>query len=324
MSDLQLIQKKQEIVYNILNNSLKNNKLAHAYLLAGSKGSLQEETATLLIQTLVCTEKDVWGCGQCDQCQRIIHNNYPDLITLDGRQSLIKKDDVIDLQQKFSLTAFETAAKKIFTIHAAHNMTAGAANSLLKFLEEPSSDVLGILISDDVESMLPTIVSRCTTLNFKTLSHEDSFDLALDEGIDRRDAYYFARVVNKYLLREEFLEHEAYILFKTSFEKYINALVSDSDRALFVIQNELLKHSNKTEMNEAVHMFLDMLIVFLNDLMGPVDIDEWYNDISLKYQQNAVYLDLLEIVLETKNKLSNYINVPLLMDQMMYKFREVL
>lgn len=323
MSNLELIKEKQKIVYNILDNSLNQKKLSHAYLFSGVKGSLQDEMALALSQTLVC-ETGTWACGVCDQCVRIKEDNYPDFIILDGRKQLIKKDDVIKLQQKFSLTAFEVAAKKIFVIRDAHNMTAGAANALLKFLEEPSSDVIGILISDDIESMLPTIVSRCTTLTFKALSSKDTYEIALSQGIDKRDAYYYSRVVNKYLSLETFLDEESYQLFKKSFEKFLNALVEDSDRALFVIQNDLLKHANKEEMNEAVRMFLDMLIVFLNDLMTSVDVDEWYNDISSKYKKNLVYLDFLEIVLETKNKVSNYINLPLLMDQMMYKFREVL
>ena len=324
MNNLELIQDKQNIVFNILSNSFSHNKLAHAYLFTGAKGSLQDEMALLVAQTLVFERDGLWACGVCDQCLRIKEDKYPDFLILDGREQLIKKEAVISLQQKFSLTAFESASKKIFLIKDAHNMTSGAANALLKFLEEPSSDVVGILISDDIESMLPTIVSRCTTLTFKALSHKDAFELAIAEGMDRRDAYYYSRVVNKYYTKEEFLDQESYTLFKMSFEKYINALVQDSDRALFVIQNELLKHSNKAEMNEAVRMFLDMLIVFLNDLMSGVDVDEWYNDISSKYQKNLVYLDLLAIVLETKNKVSSYINLPLLMDQMMYKFREVL
>lgn len=323
MNNLELLKDKQEIVYKILNNSLVNQKLSHAYMFTGPKGSLQLETAYLLAQSVVC-ENGLWACGICDQCQRILENTYPDFIILDGQDHLIKKEEVLDLQQKFSLTAFEESAYKIFMIKDAHKMTASAANSLLKFLEEPSDHVLGILISDDVESLLPTIMSRCTNLNFKSLSFEDVYRLALNEGMDERDAYYYSMVVDKSLKTNEFLEDVSYLLFKSVFERFINALLENPDRALYIIQNELLKHSNKAEMNEAARMFLDMLIVFLNDAMSKSPIDGWYAEVLNKYHSHMNYLELLAITLETKNKVASHINMPLLMDQMMFKYREVL
>ena len=75
MNNLALLKEKQNVVYNIINNSLKQNKLAHAYLFSGVANSLQFEMAELLAQNLVCQSESEIACGTCNSCLRII-NNY--------------------------------------------------------------------------------------------------------------------------------------------------------------------------------------------------------------------------------------------------------
>lgn len=322
MDTLALLKEKQNVVYNILNNSLENNKLAHAYLFSGISGSLQNEAAYLLAQSLVCLN-NTWACNTCSNCLRVKNDQYSDFIILDGSDHLIKKSEVIELQNRFSLTALEQASAKIFLIKAAHNMTVSAANSLLKFLEEPSYNVCGILISDDLEQILPTIKSRCTELNFNALSYLDNYNMAIQAGIAPLDAYYYSKVVNKYLEINTFLDDESYILFKEIFEGFLNTFIKNPNKALLIIQNDLVKLSNKSLVNEVSKMLMDMLIVFFNDVMSNIDVDAYYNDMCIKYRQ-INYLSLLEIVLEIKNTMANHISLALLFDQMFYKFLEVL
>lgn len=324
MSNLSLIKEKQNVVYNIINNSINENKLAHAYLFSGVANSLQFEMAELLAQNLVCQSETDFACEICMSCLRISNNTYPDYIILDGSDHLIKKEEVIDLQQRFSMTAFEEASAKIFIIKAAHNMTASAANSLLKFLEEPSDNVLGILISDDLDAILPTIKSRCTNLSFSELSYVDNYNLALSKGISNRDAYYYSRVVSQYYDLDSFMESEAYILFKDVFEEFLNQFIRNPHKALVYVQTYLIKNSNKSLVNEVVRMFLDSLVVFFNDILSDIDIDDYYNNRLEVYRNNINYLALLEVVLEIKNKVANHINLALLMDQMFYQFLGVL
>ncbi len=322
MSNLEKLKTKQDVVFNILNNSMRNDRLAHAYLFSGISGSLQYETAYLFAASLVC-ENSTWSCGQCESCQRILSNQYPDFIVLDGSQSSIKKEDVIALQSQFSMTALEKSAYKIFLIKEAHNMTISAANSLLKFLEEPSSSVVGILVSDQSESLLPTIVSRCTELDFKKLSDTDNYELALSIGLDIRDAYYFSKVASNYFMVDTFFEQEAYQLFRVIFEKFIKSLLKSEDAALFVIQTELLKHSDKEVMNQAFDMFIQMLIVFFKDVINNNSVDQVYDDLLLRYRNENKYMEYLSITLNIKNKVRNHINLALLMDQFIYQFKEV-
>lgn len=324
MNNLQLIKNKQAVVYQILNNALKNDKLAHAYLFSGIKGSLQEETALLLVQSLFCEESQ-WACGKCTICKRIRDNLYPDMIILDGSIGSIKKADVMDLQHRFALTSLEKYAYKIFIIKDAHNMTNGAANSLLKFLEEPSSNVLGILISDEVEALLPTVISRCQVISFKKLSYLDNYEIAKNKNINNLDAYYYARVVFNHLSLSDFLEIESFQLFKITFERFVDLFDTKPDLALYTIHSVLLKPKDKDVVKMAFDIFIDMLIVFYGDIITPSQaVNNWYDDSIERYRQRVNYSELLQVILETKNQINRSVNIPLTVDQMLYNLKEVM
>ena len=160
----------QPIVYQTLHNALTNDSLSHCYLFVGPTGTARFETAVLLAQSLVCDHTDDgWACQQCMQCIRIEENNYADYILIDGSKESIKAERILNLQYQFSQTALEKAGRKIFIINSCENMTLKAANSLLKFIEEPSGNVVGIFITSQIDRLLPTIVSRCQKVSFRPL-----------------------------------------------------------------------------------------------------------------------------------------------------------
>lgn len=324
MNKLELLKEKQPVVHNILNNALKSNKLSHAYLFSGIKGSLQDEVALLLIQSLFC-EEDTWACGSCNICKRIENHTYPDLIILDGTTTSIKKADVLDLQHRFSMTSLEKYVHKVFIIKDAHNMTRGAANSLLKFLEEPTANVLGILISDEVEALLPTVISRCQVISFRKLSYLDNLQLAKSNNINGLDAYYYAKVVSNHLSLSDFQEAEAFQLFKITFERFIDMFDTKPDMALYTIHNVLLKHKEKEVVKMAFDIFIDSLIVFFADVITPSQkVDVWYDNSLNRYRKSVNFDQLLQVVLESKSQIKRTVNIPLAVDQMLYNLKEVM
>ena len=146
-----ILREQQPVVYHTLRNALEHNRLAHAYMFSGPSGTPKKETAYLLAQSLVCRESG-FACEVCDTCERIAHNEYADMIYLDGTSVSIKKDDILKLQHAFAKTGLEKTGKKIYVLDHAENATPDALNSLLKFLEEPGSDMIAILI---VEQHIP-------------------------------------------------------------------------------------------------------------------------------------------------------------------------
>ena len=147
----------------ILDRSLASGRLAHAYLFSGPDGVGKRLVALALARAIVCHEQR--GCGDCQACRKIDHRNHPDLHVLEPDGNSIKIEQVRSLQKDLNLKPLE-APRKICLIEAADSMTLGAANALLKTLEEPRGDTLLILLSAHPNRLLETIRSRCQALPF--------------------------------------------------------------------------------------------------------------------------------------------------------------
>lgn len=155
-------------------DGMRNGRLGHAYLITGPDHVGKTTLCRLLAQTLNC-ERDVGErpCGQCRTCQLIAGDRHPDVQLImpevSGRGKLTLKIEAIrELQQDLNLSAFE-ARTKVAILQRFDAATDGAANAFLKTLEEPPSNVLLLLTANDADTLLPTISSRCRTLNLRPL-----------------------------------------------------------------------------------------------------------------------------------------------------------
>ena len=151
----------------ILSRSLASGRLAHAYLFSGPDGVGKRLMALALARAIVCHEQR--GCGDCQACRKIDHRNHPDLHVLEPDGNSIKIEQVRSLQKGLNLKPLE-APRKICLIEAADSMTLGAANALLKTLEEPPPYVLFIFATTEPNKVLPTILSRCQRFDFRRIS----------------------------------------------------------------------------------------------------------------------------------------------------------
>ena len=152
---------KDDIAVKSLTNSLKNNKLSHAYLVVSEDSLYCDEFILQFVKAVFCLDnnsKDFKNCGKCKNCTSIEHNNYVDFYKVDAETS-IKKEEIQLLKKEFSIKSYY--GKKIYWIKDIEKMTDQAANSLLKFLEEPEEDIIAILSCKNTSAILPTIISRC-------------------------------------------------------------------------------------------------------------------------------------------------------------------
>ncbi|OFD41615.1 DNA polymerase III subunit delta' [Bacillus mycoides] len=161
------VMQKQHIVGTILQNGLINKKVSHAYLFNGEAGTLKKETALLFIKTLFCLENSQqMPCDKCGNCNRINNNIHPDVVIISPEEGgSIKKEQIQQLHKEISYTSTELS-KKIYLIDRVEMLTTSAANSLLKFLEEPDGNTTAILVTENIQKVLSTIQSRCQILNF--------------------------------------------------------------------------------------------------------------------------------------------------------------
>lgn len=247
---------KQPIIASTFINAISKDRLSHAYLLKGEPGSPLKEIAIYLAQSLVCDDPQPLACENCWNCLRIADGNYADFTLIDGAQSAIKKEAIQILEHNFDKTSIEVKGKLIYVIHLVENMTDEAVNSLLKFLEEPGKDVYAFLTTENDARVLPTIISRTQVLNVRLQPRKDVINEAMSQGIPQEDAellsYFYndANLIQKHLLDEQYLDT------KTLLIALLEALASDANKAVFVIQNQV---SPSLKSKESVRMFLDLL-----------------------------------------------------------------
>ncbi|RRJ63034.1 DNA polymerase III subunit delta' [Paenibacillus oralis] len=171
----------QDTAKQLLQGGLRRNEISHAYIFSGPPGSGQMEMAMAFVQALFCTRGGDDACGECLECRKVLHGNHPDLFTVKPDGATIKIDQIRDLQRIFSYRT-ESGNPKAYIIDEAEKMTVQAANSLLKFLEEPPSPAVAILLSDNGRALLPTIQSRAQWVPFLPLNPERMLQILADEG----------------------------------------------------------------------------------------------------------------------------------------------
>jgi len=167
------------IKFNIWQNSrlkkvLESGRLAQAYLFLGQDQQKKIWTAVSLSKALFCSCEGSGFCGECLSCRKIDSHNHPDVLWLrpTGASRTIKMNMVRHLQSVLSLKSFE-GGKKLAFIMGADRMQEQAANAMLKTIEEPTDNTVIILMAEDIEKILPTIVSRCQQIFFPLSEHKE-------------------------------------------------------------------------------------------------------------------------------------------------------
>ena len=144
---------------------LEQGQLNHAYLFSGNFGSL--EMALFLSKSLFCSEKNgIFPCEKCRNFKLIEQEEFPDVTMIKPQNQVIKTERIRELVSQFSQSGIENQ-RQVFIIEQAEKMHVNAANSLLKVIEEPQSEIYIFFLTDDEEQMLPTIRSRTQIFQFK-------------------------------------------------------------------------------------------------------------------------------------------------------------
>ena len=170
----------QEKPKQIIKKAIQGNSLAHTYLFYGQESIGKKKVAIELAKSLNCiSSKKGDPCDKCSSCQKIESKIHPDFFFVEplkntptAREAVIKIEAIRELQRKLAYHPYEGKAK-IAIIDDADRMNLQAANSFLKTLEEPPSTTILILISSHPFKLLPTIISRCQTIQFQPLNPED-------------------------------------------------------------------------------------------------------------------------------------------------------
>ena len=165
----------QSTTIKILQNSIINNKVGHAYLFYGPRGTGKTSTAKIFARSVNCLEP-VNGiqCEKCDGCLKSIEKECIDIIEIDAASNN-GVDEIRDLKTKVSFVPAELKYK-VYIIDEVHMLSTGAFNALLKTLEEPPEYVIFILATTELNKVPSTIISRCQLMEFKKLTENQIAD----------------------------------------------------------------------------------------------------------------------------------------------------
>lgn len=181
----------QDQAVAMIKSAVLHKHLAHAYLFSGPEGVGKRMAALALAQFINCRQIDsqtMESCGACPSCLKNINADHPDLIRVEPSGNSIKIEQIRQLNAKVALRAYE-GAYKVIIIDNAHLMTAEAANSLLKTLEEPAENTVFILVTANVQQLPVTILSRCQQIVFQPLAIN-----AVSEVLQRQYPQYDSRI----------------------------------------------------------------------------------------------------------------------------------
>lgn len=254
------LQEYQPLVFAQLKKSIKHGRIAHAYLFEGDKGTGKHELSLWLAKRLFCTDvQEEAPCGKCSNCVRIAQGEHPDVIQIEPDGQMIKVDQIRQLQEEFSKSGFESRLK-IFILSQADKMNNSAANSLLKFLEEPVGNFLAILETESLGRILPTIQSRCQIIHFSPLSKEKLQEKLQEEGLSKETSRLLSHLTNSYHKAVEISQDEWFNETKDAVKRWLNYLLKKDPQAFIFVQKKLLGLAK--EKNQQSEIFLLLLFYF--------------------------------------------------------------
>ena len=323
MRGFEKIQDRQSEVVRFLVNSYRKNRLVHAYILEGAKGVGKLFVAKNFAKMLLCESEDKI-CGTCRSCQMIENEGHVNVYVIRPEGNSIKKEQIQTLQSEFSKMAAEDCAK-IYIIEDADKMSVSAANSLLKFLEEPMSNTYALLLTENKQMLLPTIRSRAVILSFKSLPHEELIKQYCEAGVNQYAAIVAALTQN---LDEgiELAQSERWValielLLKTE-DCFVKTKLDPS--ILFAQHQDLFKEK------DSQLLYLKLFMIYYEDVLrmklGKTEhlaFRMYPSSLAASEQVNTTTscLNKLRALLEAEKRLMANANVMLCFDQLFIEMR---
>lgn len=302
----------QRFAKKYLSNSIKSNMISHAYMFEGPSGVGKNTMARELAATLLEMENLF---------------NSPDYIEITPDGNSIKIAQIRKLQSDILVKPYKSY--KIYVIDEAQKMTVEAQNALLKTLEEPPKYAIIILITNNKESLLDTIKSRCEIIKFTPIPLLEVADYLTQTGVDKNRASLLANFSRGSMQKAiELSESEDFHIMRDEVQKYVETFLTGSMLDIMDIQSSIEKYKDNITnvLDLLVNYFRDIMMVKENvDSSMIINLDRlvFIKNMSTKitYSQLSKIIDIIE---ETKNKLRSNCNFNISIQVMTLNIYEVI
>ena len=290
-------------ILKYISSAVENNRVSHAYILNGERGSGKKMLANLFAMTLLCETGDNEPCGKCHSCKQAESGNHPDIIRVTHEKpNSISVDDIrTQVNNTVDIKPYQ-GPYKVYIIPQADMMTPQAQNAILKTIEEPPSYAVFLLLTENAETLLPTINSRCEMLKLRNIKDT---------------------LIKKYLMENlEIPDYKADMCTAFAQGNMGRAIMLANSDHFNEIREEavqLLKHISEMELNEIVAAVKNISVYKLEitDYLDIIMI--WYRDVLLykatKEIDKVVFKDQLQSIKEQARK-SSYEGIELILESL--------
>ncbi|MCG5103345.1 DNA polymerase III subunit delta' [Oceanobacillus alkalisoli] len=318
----------QPLATQILTNSITKGRISHAYLLQGERGTGKEQIALVMAKSLFCENRQgTEPCNTCNNCRRITSGNHPDVHWIEPEGLSISKEQVQHLQKEFSYSGMESN-QKVYVVKHADRMTVNAANSLLKFLEEPSKQTTAMMLTENSGAILATIRSRCQVIDLKPLNPLQFQKQLVTEGMREQDATLMSALTNNLDDAFQVVQDEWFVEARKLVLQLIEMLTTNHDNVYLYLHSKWLTHFKEREDHDRG---LDILLLALRDVLyyhigneGAMTVfkpaDALLEKSSMKFSQHHLS-KLLDYIIQAKRKLSQNVQPTLVMEQLVLQMK---
>ena len=290
-------------ILKYISSAVENNRVSHAYILNGERGSGKRMLANLFATTLLCESGNSEPCGKCHSCRQAESGNHPDIIRVTHEKpNSISVDDIrTQVNNTVDIKPYQ-GPYKVYIIPQADLMTPQAQNAILKTIEEPPAYAVFLLLTENAEMLLPTINSRCVMLKLRNIKDT---------------------LIRKYLMENlEIPDYKADMCTAFAQGNMGRAIMLANSDHFNEIREEavqLLKHISEMELNEIVAAVKNISVYKLEitDYLDIIMI--WYRDVLLykatKEIDKVVFKDQLQSIKEQARK-SSYEGIELILESL--------
>ena len=306
----------QEVIVKTILNALKNNKVAHAYIFSGPRGTGKTSTAKIFAKALKCESESEIICNKCVSCTQINSKQSTDIIEIDAASNN-GVDEIRELKNKVNNVP-SIGKYKIYIIDEVHMLSKGAFNALLKTLEEPPAHAVFILATTEVHKVPETVLSRCQKFEFKKIGNQEMFkrikfvceqehinadDNVITEIVNLsdgglRNSISLLDQVNSYSDGKITLNDVHEINGSLNYREILDFI---DDILMGNVRNILKKIELFSESGKSiVKISEEILLYFRNILLSKIDVNLVYN-CQLYDKYNNVDFDLIMLFIEEIN-----------------------